>query len=117
MAVIALMRIHCAAAAVFVRMSRASAIFGARPATRAVLILAQTLRLLTRVHSLRVDIDDEVLVVGLVVRGDSCAVPVSCLLVVTGAQSVELVNVDVDADASSFVLLVLLGGFVLVLFG
>ena len=98
-------------------MSRACAKLGARPATRAVLILAQTLRFFTRVHSLRVDIDDEVLVVGLVVRGDSCAVPVSCSLVATWAQSVELVNVDVDADASSFVLRVLLGGFVLVLFG
>ena len=66
---------------------------------------------------MRVDIDDEVLVVGLVVRGDSCTVPVSCSLIATWAQSVELVNVDVDADASSFVLRVLLGGFVLVLFG
>ena len=104
-------------ATVFIRMGRACAKLGARPATRAVLIFAQTLRLFTRVHSLGVDINDEVLVVRLVVRGDSCAVPVSCSLIATWAQSVELVNVNVDADASSFVLLVLLGGLVLVLLG
>ena len=104
-------------AAVFIRMGRACAKLGARPATRAVLIFAHALRLFTRVHSLWVDINDEVLVVRLVVRGDSSAVPVSCSLVATWAQSVELVNVDVDANTSSFVLLVLLGILVLVLLG
>ena len=66
---------------------------------------------------MRVDINNEVLVVGLVVGGDSRAVPVSGLLVAARAQRVELVNVDIDANASTFVLLVLLSGLVLVLLG
>ena len=66
---------------------------------------------------MRIDINDEVLVIRLVIRGDSSAVAVSGSLVATWTQSVELVNVDIDADTSSFVLLVLFGGLVLVLLG
>ena len=66
---------------------------------------------------MRVDINNEVLVVGLVVGGNSRAVPVSGLLVTARSQRVELVNVDIDANASTFVLLVLLSGLVLVLLG